>query len=113
MPNDFSKPNDLQNTPLHEAGVIGNVEAAQVLVRCSVAELEVRNALGETPLFRAAALKYLAMEVRRVQSDMQIQRVRYDETSILHISIIGQHFGIIISICSIVSFIVVRESKIK
>ncbi|GMN36415.1 hypothetical protein TIFTF001_006014 [Ficus carica] len=100
VPDGFSKPNDLENTPLHEAGVIGNVEAARVLVRCSASVgLGVRNALGETPLFRAAAfgmtemVKYLAAEVGRVQGhDMEVQRVRYDGISILHIAIIGQHF---------------------
>ncbi|EXB77017.1 hypothetical protein L484_014143 [Morus notabilis] len=74
VPNDhFARPNDKLNTPFHEAGVIGNMEAAQVLLRCSTAQLDMRNILGETPMFRAAAfvvtkmVQYLAAEVRRVQ----------------------------------------------
>ncbi|KAL5566098.1 hypothetical protein UlMin_029262 [Ulmus minor] len=93
------KTNDFLNTPLHEAGVIGNVEAAKVLVRRSRAELDARNVLGETPLFRSAAfgvtemVKYLASELGpiRVLTD-DIQRVRDDKTSILHIAVMGQHF---------------------
>lgn len=99
VPDAFSKPNDMQNTPLHEAAAIGNIEAAEILVCCSAKQLDVKNALGETPLFRAAAfgmtdmVKYLTSEVWRVQGDMQIQRIRNDETSLLHIAIIGLHFG--------------------
>lgn len=109
VPNDhFTRQNDKLNTPLHEAGVIGNVEAAQVLVNRSAAQLDVRNILGETPMFRAAAfgvtkmVQYLAAEVRRVQGDMDVQRLRDDGTSILHIAIYGQHFGplaLSLSIC--------------
>ncbi|KAL5578746.1 hypothetical protein UlMin_011188 [Ulmus minor] len=65
------KVNDKLNTSLHEAGVIGNVEVARVLVRRSVAELDARNVLGETPLFGSAIfgvtemVKYLASELGR------------------------------------------------
>lgn len=100
VPNDhFARPNDKLNTPFDEAGVIGNVEAAQLLLRCSTAQLDMQNILGETPIFRAAAfvvtkmVQYLAAEVRRVQGDMHVQRLRYDEVSILHIAIYCQHFG--------------------
>ncbi|XP_060674596.1 uncharacterized protein LOC125418827 isoform X2 [Ziziphus jujuba] len=94
----IAKADDKKNTPLHEAGAIGNIETAQVLMRCSPEQLEARNALGETPMFRAAAfgmtemVKYLAFEVRSRQCDMEIQRIRDDETSILHSAIHGQHF---------------------
>ncbi|XP_024931675.3 uncharacterized protein LOC107422636 isoform X1 [Ziziphus jujuba] len=94
----IAKADDKKNTPLHEAGAIGNIEAAQVLMRCSPEQLEARNALGETPMFRAAAfgmtemVKYLAFEVRSRQCDMHIQRIRDDNTSILHSAIHGQHF---------------------
>ncbi|XP_060674182.1 uncharacterized protein LOC107422636 isoform X2 [Ziziphus jujuba] len=96
----IAKADDKKNTPLHEAGAIGNIEAAQVLMRCSPEQLEARNALGETPMFRAAAfgmtemVKYLAFEVRSRQCDMHIQRIRDDNTSILHSAIHGQHFGL-------------------
>ena len=107
-PNDhFAKPNDFLNTPLHEAGVIGNVEAARVLVNCSAAQLEVLNILGETPMFRAAAfgmtkmVKYLASEVRRLGGDMDVQRLRYDGSSILHIAVYSQRFGLSLSLSQI------------
>ncbi|KAH7514899.1 hypothetical protein FEM48_Zijuj11G0139200 [Ziziphus jujuba var. spinosa] len=51
----IEKADDKKCTPLHEAAAIGNVEAAQVLVRCSPEQLEARNAVGETPMYRAAA----------------------------------------------------------
>ncbi|XP_048319577.2 uncharacterized protein LOC107431160 [Ziziphus jujuba] len=94
----IAKADDKKNTPLHEAGAIGNIEAAQVLMHWSPEQLEARNALGETPMFRAAAfgmremVKYLASEVRSRHCDMQIQRIRDDNTSILHSAINGQHF---------------------
>ncbi|XP_048320444.1 uncharacterized protein LOC107434982 isoform X1 [Ziziphus jujuba] len=94
----IDKADDKKCTPLHEAGAIGNVEAAQVLVRCSPKQLEARNAVGETPMYRAAAfgmtevVKYLASEVRSRNLDMPFQRIRYDHTSILQSAIHGQHF---------------------
>ncbi|XP_060674603.1 uncharacterized protein LOC132804341 [Ziziphus jujuba] len=96
----IEKADDKKCTPLHEAAAIGNVEAAQVLVRCSPEQLEARNAVGETPMYRAAAfgmtevVKYLASEVRSRNLDMHFQRIRYDNTSILHSAIHGQHFGL-------------------
>ncbi|KAH7514929.1 hypothetical protein FEM48_Zijuj11G0142300 [Ziziphus jujuba var. spinosa] len=94
----IAKADDKKCTPLHEAGAIGNIEAAQVLVRCSPEQLEARNAVGETPMYRAAAfgmtevVKYLASEVRSRNLDMHFQRIRYDNTSILQSAIHGQHF---------------------
>ncbi|KAF3451778.1 hypothetical protein FNV43_RR07874 [Rhamnella rubrinervis] len=96
----FDRPDDYRNIPLHEAGAIGNVEAARVLLArgSQLAQLEARNVLGETPMFRAAAfgmtemVMFLASQVRRLHGDMQIQRIRDDMTSILHSAIHGQHF---------------------
>ncbi|XP_060674069.1 uncharacterized protein LOC107435263 [Ziziphus jujuba] len=96
----IARADDKKNTPLHEAGAIGNIEAAQVLMRWSPEQLEARNALGETPMFRAAAfgmtemVKYLASEVRSRHRNMHIQRIRDDNTSILQSAIHGQHFGL-------------------
>ena len=102
----FDKPDDYINIPLHEAGAIGNVEAAKVLlVRGSqLAQLEAKNVLGETPMYRAAAfgmtemVMFLDSQVRSLQGDMQIQRIRDDMTSILHSAIHGQHFGLSLSL---------------
>ncbi|KAH7514918.1 hypothetical protein FEM48_Zijuj11G0141200 [Ziziphus jujuba var. spinosa] len=59
----IARAGDKKNTPLHEAGAIGNIKAAQVLMRWSPEQLEARNALGETPMFRAAAFGMTEMEV--------------------------------------------------
>ncbi|KAH7514926.1 hypothetical protein FEM48_Zijuj11G0142000 [Ziziphus jujuba var. spinosa] len=78
----IEKADDKKCTPLHEAGAIGNVEAAQVLVHCSSEQLEARNAVGETLMYRAAAfgmtevVKYLASEVRSHNFDMHIKIIR-------------------------------------
>ncbi|GMY36781.1 ankyrin repeat-containing protein itn1 [Fagus crenata] len=58
--------------------------------------LEDRNQLGETPLYGAVALgqtkmaKFLAKKVGHISNHFQ----RNDGVSILHIAVIGQHFGL-------------------
>ncbi|RXH85868.1 hypothetical protein DVH24_016921 [Malus domestica] len=117
-------PNNNGNNTLHEVSASGNVEAANYLVsnfnmpvpeeiiistsaRSTDKEndalplLETRNHLGETPLFRAAALghtdlvKFYAgklLEDNRVNLWMHFHR--NDKMSILHIAVIAQHFGL-------------------
>ena len=59
--------------------------------------LKAENNLGETPIYRAVAhgqtqmAKSLAAKVRDLSSHF---RRRKDEMSILHIAVIGQHFGL-------------------
>ncbi|KAG6639066.1 hypothetical protein CIPAW_10G075100 [Carya illinoinensis] len=100
------------NTTLHEVASTDNIEAAELLIsklqmtddRESTARgnnqatlkelLEDRNQLGETPLYRSAALgkskmlKFLAKRVGNIKDHYQ----RNDCVSILHIAVIGQHF---------------------
>ncbi|CAL9020150.1 unnamed protein product [Prunus brigantina] len=100
------------NTALHEVAATGNLEAGMLWVgldnrvRIELARLdlhqngarviEIRNQLGETPLYRAAAFghtklaKYLATQV---VDDIELHFQRHvDQVSILHIAVIGQHF---------------------
>ena len=103
------------NTILHEVATTTNLKAADVLIRellfsdgplnheNDIREREEiladRNKLGETPLFRAAEygnkmmVMYLAREIERV-GNLHNHFKRNDGISILHIAVIGQHFGI-------------------
>ncbi|KAI5312125.1 hypothetical protein L3X38_041298 [Prunus dulcis] len=96
------------NTPLHEAAASGNMEAAKLLVNedkrlsgqegCSDSSctplVEIRNQLGESPLYRAAAfghtnlVKYFRSEVHDVEQHFK----RNDGLSILHTAVIAQNF---------------------
>ena len=64
--------------------------------------LEERNQLGGTPLDRAAALgrtkmaKFLAKKIG--DSNLSYHFRRKDQVSILHIAVIGQHFGLSLSL---------------
>ncbi|KAG2684379.1 hypothetical protein I3760_10G074200 [Carya illinoinensis] len=101
------------NTTLHEVASTDNIEAAELLIsKLQMADdreskargnnqatlkelLEDRNQLGETPLYRSAALgkskmlKFLAKRVGNIKDHFQ----RNDSVSILHIAVFGQHFG--------------------
>ena len=64
--------------------------------------LEERNQLGETPLYRAAALgqtkmaKFFAKKIGN--SNLSYHFRRNDQVSILYIAVIGQHFGLSLSL---------------
>ena len=108
----LSKKNTHGNTTFHEVAATDKVEAAKILFRklqgvygqdkvggnnmAHLRELlEYRNQLGETPLYRAVALghfkmaKFLAAYVEDIRDHFH----RNDHMSILHIAVIGQHFG--------------------
>lgn len=86
--------NDSGNTPLHVAAAVGNVEMACLLINKDKTLLETANSNGETPLFTAAAygrikmVEFLAPKVE----DKKRHRKR-GEVSILHVAVIGKHFG--------------------
>ncbi|XP_021805276.1 ankyrin repeat-containing protein ITN1-like [Prunus avium] len=101
--------NNRGNTPLHEVAASGNLDAAQLLVEYSFDHnvessyaspvlVEIKNHLGETPLYRAAAfgrtdlVQYLANQVDDDKIEQHFQRK--DQVSILHIAVLGQHFGL-------------------
>ncbi|BFG40775.1 hypothetical protein CerSpe_270490 [Prunus speciosa] len=107
------------NTTLHEVAASGNLDAAMLLVRldnrvraelarldldrngaddeaCYRPVVEIRNQMGETPLYRAAAfghtklVKYLVSQVE----DIEPHLLQIHKLSILYIAVIGHHFGI-------------------
>nr|POE57914.1 hypothetical protein CFP56_63135 [Quercus suber] len=95
------------NNTFHEVAITERVETAEFLVkklqrvyRLDDGKLEEllkdKNNLGETPIYRAVALgqtkmaKYLATKV----GDLSYHFGRKDQMSILHIAVIGQHFGL-------------------
>ncbi|XP_041026864.1 uncharacterized protein LOC121267049 [Juglans microcarpa x Juglans regia] len=105
------------NSTLHEVASTDNIEAAELLIsklqmagdlestasrninQVTLKELlEDRNQLGETPLYRSAALgkpkmlKFLAKRVGNIKDHFQ----RNDTVSILHIAVFGQHYDIAI-----------------
>ncbi|KAL6269103.1 hypothetical protein ACE6H2_026014 [Prunus campanulata] len=101
------------NTTLHEVAPSGNLEAAVLLVdldnnvRDELAVmkddvsnegvLDIRNQLGETPVYRAASfghtklVQYLVKKVGHINIMPHLQRSS-DQTSILHSAVIGQNF---------------------
>ncbi|XVE51047.1 hypothetical protein DITRI_Ditri02bG0007100 [Diplodiscus trichospermus] len=103
------------NTILHEVATTSNTKAIDLLIQkllfsdgplnheIDISEREKiladRNKLGETPLFRAAEygnkqmVMYLAREIERV-GNLENHYKRNDGVSILHIAVIGHHFGI-------------------
>ncbi|KAB2600879.1 hypothetical protein D8674_001884 [Pyrus ussuriensis x Pyrus communis] len=115
-------PNNNGNNTLHEVSASGNVEAAKylvsnfnmpdpekVIISTSASStdkendvlplLETRNHLGETPLFRAAALGhtdlvkfYAGKLLEDNPNNLWRHFHRNDKMSILHIAIIAQHF---------------------
>ncbi|KAJ4717033.1 putative Ankyrin repeat family protein [Melia azedarach] len=120
----LTTPNHHGNTPLHEVAITNCVEAAQHMVAVVLdrrswpdneeenkqedpkklvedpKKLLMRNKLGETPLYRAAALgKTKMVQYLFKTAELQIEAKllnqhfrRNDEVSILHIAVIGQHF---------------------
>ncbi|CAB4275709.1 unnamed protein product [Prunus armeniaca] len=106
-------PNKLGNNVLHEVAMSGNLEAAKFLVsnfnkpagkisneeNSTLPLLDIRNELGESPLYRAAALGYPDLvqffaDKLEEQNPENLWRHfhRNDRMSILHIAVIGQQF---------------------
>ena len=99
----LNKKNQHGNNTLHEVAATDRVKTAKFLVDKLQDERKLEellmdeNNLGETPIYRAVALgqtkmaKYLATKVGDLSSHF---RRRKDKMSILHIAVIGQHFGL-------------------
>ncbi|XP_004486279.4 uncharacterized protein [Cicer arietinum] len=97
---------DMDNTPLHEVAFSGEVEMAKSILQKEEEEeseqfpqplLEMRNKLGETPVYRAAALgktNLLKFFVDELMVDLRDHFHRNgDKMSILHTAVIDQFFG--------------------
>ncbi|XP_008224761.1 PREDICTED: uncharacterized protein LOC103324481 [Prunus mume] len=106
-------PNKLGNNVLHEVAMSGNLEAAKFLVsnfnkpagkisneeNSTLPLLDIRNELGESPLYRAAALghpdlvQFFADKLEEQNRENLWRHFhRNDRMSILHIAVIGQQF---------------------
>ena len=96
--------NDAGNTILHEAATASRtLPAARAILKKDRELLRLQNDYGETPLFQAARygkkkmFKFLADEVDKecsTEIDPKVFFQRKDEaTTILHISILAEHFG--------------------
>ncbi|KAL9444406.1 hypothetical protein AB3S75_017570 [Citrus x aurantiifolia] len=90
------------NTGLHEASVVENYDVASILVDFSRKSgdaykglVEARNRLGETPVYRAAALgktKLLQILTEQVGDSRCHFHRQKDNMTILHMAVLGQHF---------------------
>ncbi|BBH00692.1 Ankyrin repeat family protein [Prunus dulcis] len=105
-------PNKLGNNVLHEVAMSGSLEAATFLVsnfnkppgktsneeNSTLPLLDIRNELGESPLYRAAALghpdlvQFFAEKLEENPENLLRHFHRNDRMSILHIAVIGQQF---------------------
>ncbi|XP_059438946.1 ankyrin repeat-containing protein ITN1-like [Corylus avellana] len=101
--------NDCGNTILHEAATLrhqeNSVGVARRMLQKAPELLSIRNNLGETPLFRAARygkteiFDFLAEEISEYNEASQQPFIqRDDKTTILHIAILSQHFGLALKI---------------
>lgn len=112
-----SKKSDHGNNVFHEVASTNNVKSAKLLIKTLLAAhglrtlsgnnlpelrdiLEDRNQLGETPLFRAAALGQTKMAkfLAELVGDKTHHFQRNDTMSILHTAVLGQHFGLSLSL---------------
>ncbi|KAM3749757.1 hypothetical protein ACB098_05G211600 [Castanea mollissima] len=103
--NNLGRKNRSGNTILHEAATLdhrSSVKVAEEMIKRDRKLLREINELGETPLFRAARygkteiFNFLADEEKDTQQSVQ----RNDKTTILHIAILSQHFGLALEIAT-------------
>jgi ankyrin repeat protein len=104
----ISKKSDHNNNVFHEVASTNNVASAKLLISKFSGNnkpdlkkiLEDRNQIGETPLFRAAALGQIQMAkfLAKLVGDTSPHFHRHDSMSILHTAVLGQHFGLSLSL---------------
>jgi ankyrin repeat protein len=126
--NPYTLRNAYENTVLHEAVFTGNMKAVELLLQFTPKEqgdyhpsmqLQTENALGETPLYRAAScgkkeiVEYLVIKMKQISKGKLLKNHRrrgylekeknensekVDLKPILHAAIEGQHFGIVLNL---------------
>ncbi|KAK1570720.1 hypothetical protein Q3G72_006200 [Acer saccharum] len=97
----FTTSNKYGNTILHEAAISGNLAAVKLLVKKNKDLLVMKNDFNETPLFKAAAFKFLAAcGGQTVDSSdegtkqlIDIHRKNKNGETVLFAAVQGQHFG--------------------
>jgi ankyrin repeat protein len=102
----ISKKSDHNNNVFHEVASTNNVASAKLLIsklsRNNLPDLknilEDRNQIGETPLFRAAALGQIQMAKFLAKFVGDTSPHFYRCMSILHTAVLGQHFGLSLSL---------------
>ncbi|KAA8515559.1 hypothetical protein F0562_018830 [Nyssa sinensis] len=100
--------NDVGNTILHEAATTNKIlPAAEKMLELAPELLTMRNVRGETALFRAAhygkteIFEFLAKEMDKLsESDRKLCLQRGDDTTILHIAVLAEHFELAIWIAN-------------
>jgi ankyrin repeat protein len=119
---------DMGNTPLHEVAFTGEVEMTKSILKKeeeTMSEqfpkplLELRNILGETPVYRAAALgktNLINYFVEELGVDLRDHFHRTeDNKSILHTAVIDQFFGFFLTLfvffksCNLSAFTIYNE----
>ncbi|GAY65934.1 hypothetical protein CUMW_244860 [Citrus unshiu] len=111
------------NTGLHEAAVVENYDVARILVDLSRKSgdaykglVETKNRLGETPVYRAAALgktKVLQMLTEQV-GDLRCHFDREkDDMTILHMAVLSQHFETAIWLLNHDSSLAEKRARLK
>ncbi|KAK3017726.1 hypothetical protein RJ639_003082 [Escallonia herrerae] len=113
--------NVIGNTVLHEAAISDRTAAAKIMLRMAPNLLSARNDNGETALFRAARygkktmFKFLDSEVNKKaklsESDLMAFHQRDDMTTILHMTILCDHFDLALQIAKRYDYLVDKQDE--
>ncbi|KAG7012618.1 Espin, partial [Cucurbita argyrosperma subsp. argyrosperma] len=89
----------VENTPLHEAATVGNLDAFKLLVEFRKEDLLELNKRGETPLYRAARygqlqiVEYILNECEDYYTRSPLNWMADGTTPIIHEAIQSENFG--------------------
>ncbi|XP_058216989.1 uncharacterized protein LOC131327881 [Rhododendron vialii] len=87
------------DTVLHEAARLGRLNVVEVIMEREIELVSERNALGETPLFSAAANgKEEVFNLLKVAAAHEHMLRRDDDCTILHAAIMGEHYSLAMKI---------------
>ncbi|KAE9447809.1 hypothetical protein C3L33_20282, partial [Rhododendron williamsianum] len=88
------------DTVLHEAARFGRLNVVEIIMEMEIEMVSERNALGETPLFSAAANgeeEVFNLLIVAAAHDRELLR-RDDGCTILHAAIMGEHYSLAMEI---------------